>query len=351
MKGNSIPLLVRGWRGVQKSEDGEVAMVDAGSVEKLKVHAREILGVRWTRGRVVVVTGCLLLVAGLLGFVGVGVWRAWRAERVYVELAGRGVVLMPHNAESFFEKVKLVVVGQMSSAINTGYVADQQGVLRTPQDVERLLAFPEITSVYLGKCPLTVELVEVFLKMPALRMLHLEDARAGDRELESLTRLPQLEEMGLLKSEISGRGLRLLERFPKLHRLTLELRTLDDEGIAVLSRLPRLEDLSLHGESIDDACVKRLVAAFQGKTGLRLLGLSRTKVTDDGLGAVAGLEQLTALDLSETEITEAGLMKLKVMPRLESVFLMNCKKVSAAGVKAFRKSMSGMQVTTEDGTF
>lgn len=323
-------------------------MVVQGLTEKVKVHAWEILGVRWTRPRMAVVGACLLVVLVILGFLGAGMWEARRAERLAAELRGRGVVLMPGIPDSPWAIVRQVLSGPMSGAINTANLNDQSGALRTPQDVERLLVFPELKYVHLEKCPLSDELVEVFSRMPHLEGIGLNQSRAGDRELESLTRLSKLQAVQLLKTEISDEGVKVLVRLPELHSLMLESRKIHGEGFADLSRLSKLTTLWIRGEAFDDRGLEKLVQEFEGYSRLQFLGLHGTRVTDEGLSCLARLKGITQLELVEMSISDAGLRRLKEMKSLRSIHLEKCK-TSAAGVKAFETAVPSVNVTGETG--
>jgi uncharacterized membrane protein len=66
---------------------------------------------------------------------------------------------------------------------------------------------------------------------------------------------------------------------------------------------------------------------------LVLLDLSRTKVTDAGLAAVAKMPNLRRLQLQETGVTDAGLPSIKALPKLEVLNLFDTR-VSDAGLAA-----------------
>ncbi len=73
--------------------------------------------------------------------------------------------------------------------------------------------------------------------------------------------------------------------------------------------------VDLSGTAVGDAQLEHLGEQLEGLSGLRVLNLSRTPITDAGLEYLKGLTQLKSLDLSETNITEEGATRLsKALP-------------------------------------
>jgi hypothetical protein len=68
------------------------------------------------------------------------------------------------------------------------------------------------------------------------------------------------------------------------------------------------------------------------------LDLNQTKVTDAGIAALKGLENLTYLNLYGTEVTDAGLETLKSMKNLKSLYLWQ-SKATDQGVKKLQAAL------------
>lgn len=96
-----------------------------------------------------------------------------------------------------------------------------------------------------------------------------------------------------------------------LRILKLSSTKITDEGLQVLDALPKLEQLSLSHQTTNKG-LKRL----QSLKRLRALELHRAKVTDSGLTALEGLPQLEMLDLSNSNVTDAG---IKTLIRVKSL--------------------------------
>ena len=89
-----------------------------------------------------------------------------------------------------------------------------------------------------------------------------------------------------------------------------------DAGLAIIAKIPSIETLNLNqvGGGITDA---GLVSLVQGLPNLRVLGLSGSSITDDGLRSIATLKHLNQLVLERTAIGNEGLAHLRNLPELE----------------------------------
>lgn len=106
----------------------------------------------------------------------------------------------------------------------------------------------------------------------------------------------------------------------------------------------RLFALHAQGAAIGD----RQLADLAPLTGLRLLDLSATKVTDAGLVHLLGMESLEHLSLWDTHITDAGLSVVGRLPSLRFLGLGNTR-VSDAGLRSL-SGLEGMRVLQLWGT-
>ncbi len=92
-------------------------------------------------------------------------------------------------------------------------------------------------------------------------------------------------------------------------------------------------DFRAEAGKITDADLELLKAV---KVQIAQLNLGKTKITDAGLAALAGMENLTHLNLHSTAITDAGLAKLK---GLNSLYYLNLygTKVSDKGLASLKQ--------------
>jgi Leucine-rich repeat (LRR) protein len=101
--------------------------------------------------------------------------------------------------------------------------------------------------------------------------------------------------------------------------LELDFSGITDTGMKHLKHLAKLQSLILELTSITDAALEHL----QPLTQLQELQLRGTGITDAGLKRLKPLTQLQSLDIGATGITDAGLEHLKPMTQLQSLFLDN----------------------------
>ncbi|MGB7159930.1 MAG: c-type cytochrome domain-containing protein, partial [Tepidisphaeraceae bacterium] len=84
------------------------------------------------------------------------------------------------------------------------------------------------------------------------------------------------------------------------------------------------------------------LAALASMPNLQRLRLERTGVTDDGMKHLSKLSKLNYLNLYGTPITDAGLKPLEALPALQQVYLWRTK-VDADAAKAFAAAMTDQQ--------
>jgi len=108
-------------------------------------------------------------------------------------------------------------------------------------------------------------------------------------------------------------------------------------GDAQLAKLvplgPNIRWLDLAGTRVTDDGL----AALASLPNLTRLHLERTPITDAGLAAAASLASLEYLNLYGTMISDAGLESLRKLPKLKQVYLWQTK-VTATGSQAFAES-------------
>mmetsp|Transcript_17075 Transcript_17075/g.47662 ORF Transcript_17075/g.47662 Transcript_17075/m.47662 type:complete len:834 (-) Transcript_17075:392-2893(-) len=169
--------------------------------------------------------------------------------------------------------------------------------------------------------------------------------------------------------------------------VSLKPQALNIEGLA--SRFPRLKSLDLSNVT-EQITTQRLAALGTSLSGLSILNLGRhhrmivSHVTDEGLGALAGLTRLSTLNLAQcvhitdrglclvadnmpslahlnisgcVQVTDVGLSHLPRLRHLEVLEIPWCLKVTDNGLAALRPlhstlrslNISGCQLVTEAG--
>lgn len=127
-----------------------------------------------------------------------------------------------------------------------------------------------------------------------------------------------------LKAEhLDARGTiewRLLGQLQTISDLSLELRGLrfSDEGLKSLMSNVSPIGLDLSGTAVSDLGLADLIGP---KTRIRLLDLSFTQISDDGLRSVAALRELRYLSLIGSRITDCGMTRLDRLQQLQEIYL------------------------------
>ena len=118
-----------------------------------------------------------------------------------------------------------------------------------------------------------------------------------------------------------------------------------DEDLARFKNVkPRLR-LGLSDTNITDAGLEHLRGLNIGGITLR-----NTRVTDKGLEALATLTDPDVLALSKTEVSDKGLLLLKVKSPFD-LYVEECPKVTAAGVKAVVAALPNCNISSDHGKF
>lgn len=112
----------------------------------------------------------------------------------------------------------------------------------------------------------------------------------------------------------------ILTALQPLPELTLELRSvpLSDEGLKSLVAKVTLAGLDLSGSEISD-CGLREFGSVPPR--LRLLDLSFTRITDEGLKSIASQSELRHLALIECRVTDSSIDSLMQLRKLREVYL------------------------------
>jgi Leucine-rich repeat (LRR) protein len=93
----------------------------------------------------------------------------------------------------------------------------------------------------------------------------------------------------------------------KIASLDIARSKVTDGGLKALAGMKHLKELHLEGTSISDAGLDQL----KGLTELEYINLYNTKVTDAGITKLAGLSKLNAIYLWQSGVTKAGVAALK----------------------------------------
>ncbi|QDS87520.1 Leucine Rich repeats (2 copies) [Rosistilla ulvae] len=153
----------------------------------------------------------------------------------------------------------------------------------------------------------------------------------ADADLAPLTKLPRLRSVLLLGTPITGEALTTLAQIESLENLDLRDTAVDDSSLEHLVGHRRLKALRLSGKSGDCSVGDDGMAHVAQIPNLKVLALDFLWVSEDGLDALAPLQQLQEIYLAETTIGNEAIAKLAQFPQLKKVRLAR-NQIDASGL-------------------
>jgi hypothetical protein len=90
--------------------------------------------------------------------------------------------------------------------------------------------------------------------------------------------------------------------------------------------------------SVDDDWLRRHRSGFRRLASDVDLALPRTRITDEGLTHMSGVENVKLLWLAETRITDASVPVLSALPKLEAITLVDAQ-ITDAGLAALKQAL------------
>ncbi|MBL9161307.1 MAG: hypothetical protein JNL18_01050 [Planctomycetaceae bacterium] len=198
-------------------------------------------------------------------------------------------------------------------------------------DLRHLRALAEVKQLTLeARDAFTDEGMAYLSNLTKLQSLNLRRTRINGSGLASLKHLPDLRDIDLSYcSQLANDSLVHLVECPSLESLTLDQwgrhRTLDDKWKHALRHrrayrevnIPIDDELAQNRGGVDNTALQHI-----GRIkSLRRLSLRLSSLTDAGLTALQGLQQLEELDLSYTTVSGDGLRALARLPNLRRLVL------------------------------
>jgi internalin A len=132
------------------------------------------------------------------------------------------------------------------------------------------------------------------------------------RQLVGVDYFDEAVEVQYLREDTGDNDMAYLRQLGSLRVLSLSDTAISDDGLGYLKELTSLESLELRRTRTSDAGL-----AHVGQVAtLRELRLAQTQVTDDGLTHLQGLKNLEALELYGTTISDVGLTSIETLSSL-----------------------------------
>ena len=178
--------------------------------------------------------------------------------------------------------------------------------------------FQEVTSVQFAG-PATAESMAAVGTLDRLESFSLPETTGTGDGLAHLRGLSRLKQAYVFGPGVDDDVLESLSRSPELEALGLMGSRVTDAGLGRLAGLVKLRSLNLVDlPGVTDAGIGRLVPSLPA---LAFLELGGTDITDAALASVCRAPSLKKLDLSKTRVTDAGLSHLVGLAGLEDLWL------------------------------
>jgi internalin A len=148
--------------------------------------------------------------------------------------------------------------------------------------IGRLHGLQELCA-YQPRKPIPGDGLAHLANLKSLRVLQLGDNLCSDTGLATLSGLSGLTQLGIGGERVTDAGMNHLAKLRGLQELTVDKSRVTGAGLAVLLDLPSLRSLDLQDSAgVGDSGVEPL----RKLTGLRILGLVGTTVSDDGMTVI-----------------------------------------------------------------
>jgi Leucine Rich repeat len=152
-----------------------------------------------------------------------------------------------------------------------------------------------------------------------------------------LSPFPQLRKLRLSQNPgITGVGFRDLANLQQLENLDLSFDPISDEGMKAIAAFRQLKVLNILGAKITDVGMREVAKLDQlqelGASGMLLNGVGKNEPTDIAIKELGRLKQLRKLDLSNTQVGDLAMAEFGKLDQLQE--LIAGHQVTDAGVNA-----------------
>jgi Leucine-rich repeat (LRR) protein len=216
----------------------------------------------------------------------------------------------PPKNEGILAKLRRLGCRVETNPVDGTLAVSQWSGRLTEADVMSIARLGNLRSLVLAGCPISDRAAEQLAKNLRLSDVNLDRSSITDAGLKALARLPKLESLSLRNTKVGDEGVTSLRGHPSLRLLDLQSTRASNEGVKAISGNEKLRDLDLFGTRVTGAAMPD-IAKLQHLQSLWLNG----GVSDDGLGAIEALVELTELG-GLGEVTDAGLHHLRNMTQL-----------------------------------
>ena len=167
----------------------------------------------------------------------------------------------------------------------------------------------------------------------------------GPLKIPAFTELAEITRLELTSNELTDADLAVLGAMPKLWIFRVS-GPITDAGVPSVVRYPHLKVVGLSRTKITDTGLVS-VAKTRSLENLRLAGSAA--ITDAGLAAFAGHDRLQTLDLTNClGITDACVSKLQALPKLTELFVEGTR-ITRDGAAKIAEALPGCRIASDFG--
>jgi hypothetical protein len=187
------------------------------------------------------------------------------------------------------------------------------------QVTQILDAMPEVNSLTLEGRNMTDALGKLLASLPNLEVLALRDTMVGDRTLQQLAENQKLKIIDIrVGANLTDVGINALSQIEMLRAVRLIGCDITDVQISLLiDELPELTELDIRSSR---GFTLTAIEKIQTKESLRTLKLAGAEISNEMIGPLANMANLTSLSLQDSDVDDDGLILLTDLP-LKSLVL------------------------------
>lgn len=181
-------------------------------------------------------------------------------------------------------------------------------------------------------------------KISTLRQLSIYDTNVSGKTIGILAPLKELTLLHINGTKTNDEDIKGLTAFPKLDSLNLSGTFITEEGCNTLAKLDKVRMLEVSHVPLSKVALERL-KPMKSLVQLRVRGCS---IDDAKAAVIAQYPHLAELDLNEnSELTDKGLDALSKLPALDSITVVDCPKITKAGIEKFKKALPKCRVSVD----
>jgi hypothetical protein len=205
----------------------------------------------------------------------------------------------------------------------------------------------EVTLTLGSNDPLRAKAFSSLRQLKWLKRVSLYGWGIDDLFLESVQTMPRLEALVLGDTYVGDEGLRRISRITTLKRLSImENSEITDCGVRRLAKLVNLDELVISDTS---KVTGASLIATRRMPKLKTLGLSWSRVSDEGVKAIGSHSSLECLVLTGSLVGDEVAEALQSMPKLREVDLIDTG-FTDRGAAALRRARPEMKLEYKRGS-